>query len=161
MQYRERAASILDEVIASLRKLDSLTLATNSHRLDVFEPLIARLEGILADLRNDTKFSAAIKKSNELVSIMVGGLSGLNHPKYRSMLASILGRYQRQGTPPKAQLGGLRGGRPRKDGKPVQTLESKGYSVETLPPKKFGKTRVHPKYRPMSVRKSAGKTSRL
>jgi len=160
IQYRERAAEILAEVIARLREVDSLTSANQSHRLDLFEPLIVRLEGIVKDLRQDAALSSAIRRSNELVTRLVGGLSGLNNPKYRSILASVLGRYHRQGTPPKAYLGGLKGGRPRKDGKPVQTLESKGYFAETLPPKKSGKMRVHPKYKPQSVRIGAAKASR-
>lgn len=145
MQYQEAAAALIGSAAESLAALDRLTAETSSHRLDAFEPLIRRLSSIRDDLAKGTRLGPAIAKTNELNALLVGG-SKLNQPKYRSLLASLLGSYERTGAPRKAILGGLRGGRPRKDGKAKQTLEMKGYSADNLPPPKTGKTRVHPTY---------------
>ena len=134
----------MERIINDFRALDRLTEGHASHQLDRFEPLIVRLESIQRDLQKENNLLPAIRKTNELGARLIGGIWGLDNPKYRSALASLLGSYQRQGKPPKARLGGLRGSRPRKDGRPTQTLERKGYSAESLPPVKSGKIRVHP-----------------
>jgi len=146
MQYREKAAALLAEAIVKLVELDELTKNTTSHRLDPFQPLVARLEAIRQDLQRESGMLPASRKTFELNARMLGGFARLADPKYRSLLASLLGQYQRTGAPPKAKLGGLKGGRPRKDGKPTQTLERKGYAADSLPPTKKGKTRIHPTF---------------
>lgn len=136
---------LLGDVIARLRALDELTESTPTHRLERFTPLIDRLESIREDLCSDTRMRPAMRKTSELNARLSGGFSRLDDPKYRSLLGSLLGQYQRRTKPSKAYLGGLKGGRPRKDGKPTRTLESKGYTAETLPTaKKEKKVRVHP-----------------
>jgi hypothetical protein len=144
MQYQQDAAKLLSQVIDCLNALDNLSNSTSSHRLDPFEPLIKRLVAIRDDLQKEYSLVPAQRKMNELTARVVGGVWGLNDPRYRSALAGILGRYQRSGKPPKARLGGLRGGRPRKDGQPTQTLERKGYSADFLPASKNGRMRIHP-----------------
>jgi hypothetical protein len=151
MQYRHEAAEILAQIIERLQALDRLTDAHPSHKLDYFEPLTVRLENIRADLLKETSLLPATRKTNELRARLIGGIWGLDDPKYRSTLAALLGSYQRQSKPPKAKLGGLRGGRPRKDGLPTQTLEKKGYSAEFLPPTKGNGLRVHPTAKQGSV----------
>ena len=146
MQYRQKAAELLANIITKLVELDELTEKTNSHRLDPFQPLIARLDSIKQDLLRESGMVPAIRKTFELNARMLGGHARLADRKYRSLLASLLGQYQRTGSPPKAKLGGLKGGRPRKDGRPTQTLERKGYAADNLPPAKTGKTRVHPTF---------------
>jgi hypothetical protein len=147
MQYRESAAALLEDIIVRLRELDRLTETEVSHRLDLLEPLTTRLEAIRQDLVRENGLLPAMRKTNELRARLIGGIWGLDDPKYRSTLAALLGSYQRASKPPKAQLGGLRGGRPRKDGRPVRTMESKGYSAECLPAPKGKGLRIHPEVR--------------
>ncbi len=147
MQYKESAAGLLEEIIARLRELDRLTETEVSHRLDLLEPLTTRLEAIRQDLVRENGLLPAMRKTNELRARLIGGIWGLDDPKYRSTLAALLGSYQRQAKPPKARLGGLKGGRPRKDGRPVRTMESKGYSADCLPEPKEKGVRIHPEAR--------------
>lgn len=138
---------LLEETIEKLKALDALTEAHSSHRLDLLEPLTARLEAIRQDLLKENGLLPAMRKTNELRGRLIGGIWGLHDPKYRSTLAALLGSYQRSSKPPKAHLGGLKGGRPRKDGLPRRTLESKGYSADCLPPPKSKGVRTHPEVR--------------
>jgi len=147
MQYYEEAAAFLEAAIIQLRALDRLTEAHPSHRLDLLEPLSVRLDAIRSDLLRENGLLPAIRKTNELRARLIGGIWGLDDPKYRSTLATLLGSYQRSSKPPKARLGGLHGGRPRKDGLPTRTLASKGYSAECLPPPKAKGVRSHPDVR--------------
>lgn len=142
--YQDEAAKLLENIIQLFGALDRLSEKHEGQKLDDFGPLTARLAGIRADLMADSRMLPAIRKTNELRMRLLGGLAGIEDPKYRSALAAILGSYQRNNTPAKARLGGLRGGRPRKDGLPTRTLERKGYTPETLPPSKAGRLRVHP-----------------
>jgi hypothetical protein len=146
MQYRLEVAQLLNEIIERLKVLDGLSDHCGTHRLDSMKPLTTRLEAIRDDMSVENRLKPAINKTTELVTCLVGGPE-LENPAYRSLVASLLGRYQRTGVPPKAKLGGLRGGRPRKDGQPTRTLESKGYSAEVLPPTKGKGVRSHPNLR--------------
>jgi len=146
MQYREEATKILSEIIERFRALDHLSESHSGQKLDSFEPLSVRLERIRTDLTIENRMLPALRKTNDLRTRLLGGMPGANDPKFRSSVAAILGSYQRTSKPPKAKLGGLRGGRPRKDGRPTQTLERKGYSAEHLPPPKEKGLRVHPTF---------------
>jgi hypothetical protein len=147
MQYREEAAVILSAAIERLEALDQLGTRYPGHRLDSLEPLTERLRRIRADLLKENRMLPAIRKTTELRTRLTGGIAGLNDPTLRSTLASILGSHKRKGDPARARLGGLKGGRPRKDKQPVRTLLSKGYSAEHLPPPKEKGMRVHPNVR--------------
>jgi hypothetical protein len=147
MQYRIEAAQILENVIELLLQLDRLTDSYRSHRLEKLQPLTARLAQIRDDLREETGMLPAMQKTGELCSRLIGGNWGVNDKHYRSTLARILGSHQKHPKQSKASLGGLRGGRPRKDGRPTQTLERKGYSADTIPEPKSGRVRVHPTVR--------------
>lgn len=144
MHYRLEAAKFLSEILLQLEELDRLSDRFPGHRLESFEPLAARLRSIMEDLLQENRMLPAKKKCAELVTRLIGGHAGLRDPKFRSAVGAILGSYQRKGDRSKARLGGLTGGRPRKDGKPRQTLQSKGYSAGTLPPPKEKGVRVHP-----------------
>ena len=87
MQYRDFAARLLEDVILKLRTLDELTEVYPSHRLDLFEPLIIRLEAIRSDLLRDSGLLAATRKTGELRARLIGGIWGLDDPRYRSSLA--------------------------------------------------------------------------
>lgn len=143
LQYREEAAGVLAQVVELLRRLDALGAAERAQRLDEMEPLAERLERIRHDL-DGGRMLPALKRSNELRAQLSGGQFGMNDPQLRSAVAAILGSYKRAGSEERARQGGLKGGRPRKDGKPVMTLERKGYSLDFLPPKKVLGMRVHP-----------------
>lgn len=155
MQYEREMTVLLEEIVGKLKAIDQATSACPSHKLDSFEPLIQRLTAIRDDLAHGNRLLPAIRKTNDL-NARLAAASDLADPRYRSTLAALLGSYQPRGKPPKSKLGGLKGGRPRKDGKPVQTLERKGYSAENLPAKKEGKKRVHPPLQLTMVRSQAG-----
>lgn len=144
--YNSQAVTLIAEAAAALRRLDGLTDNEPAHRLDRFEPLILRLEQIRADLAAN-KLAAATRKTHDLTVRLVGGLLEFENPVYRSALASALGQYRNKPKPKHSKLGGLKGGRPRKDGTPTRTLASKGYSVEMLPPPKDKGVRTHPELR--------------
>jgi hypothetical protein len=150
MQYREEIANRLRVVVQALREIDDISRNTPSHRLDYLEPVQLKFAGILSDLERDTGLGAATAKVAELNARLSHGFSRLADPRYRSLLASLLGSYQRDGGPTTAHLGGLKGGRPRKDRKPVMTLERKGYTAQTMPGKKPKGLRSHPSLRPAS-----------
>jgi hypothetical protein len=147
MQYLVEAADRLAEIVLLIRRLDEIGEQQASHRLDGLEPVAARLEQIANDLAQGM-LASATRRTSELNARLIDGFSGIDDPKYRSTLAAALGRYRRKATPAQAQLGGLRGGRPRKDGRPTRTLESKGYTAATLPDRKPAGARVHPENRP-------------
>lgn len=146
MEYRTEAARLLDEAVECLMALDALSEQCQSHHLSSLRPLSRRLEVIAADLRRDNRLGPAITKTDELIMRLIGN-GELADPAYRSLVAGVLGKYSRRKGSPQAKLGGLRGGRPRKDGQPVRTLESKGYSAEFLPPAKIKGLRQHPHVR--------------
>lgn len=147
MQYRQEAAGLLDEVIKRLTELDELSERCVSHRLGSMGPLRRRLEAIRDDLKAENRLLPAMRQTTQMITCLLEG-PDLRNPKYRSLLARLLGSYQKKtNAPAKARLGGLRGGRPRKDGKPVRTLESKGYSAAVMPPPKGKGVRSHPDVR--------------
>jgi hypothetical protein len=144
--YSFQAAILISEAVDALRRLDELTSREQSHRLDPLGPLILRLENIHRELAAN-KLSAATRKTHDLIVRLIGGLLEFENPAYRSALASALGQYRHKPKPRHSKLGGLNGGRPRKDGTPTRTLASKGYSSETLPPPKDKRVRSHPEFR--------------
>jgi hypothetical protein len=87
MQYRDSAARLLEDVILKLRTLDELTEVYPSHRLDLFELLIIRLEAIRSDLLRDSGLLAATRKTGELRARLIGGIWGIDDSRYRSSLA--------------------------------------------------------------------------
>lgn len=159
MQYSQKICVLLSQTIDVLNVLEDLNNHTPSHRLDSFEPLIRRLVAIRDDLQTGRGLVPARRKMNELTARLVGGNWGANDAKYRSAAAAALGKYQRLGKPAKARLGGLKGGRPRKDGRPTQTLERKGYSVDFIPTPKHGRMRTHPAKNSMAGQPPGGEKS--
>ncbi len=148
--YNSQALTLIGEAAEALRRLDGITESEPAHRLDRFEPLILRLEQIRADLAAN-KLVAATRKTHDLTVRLIGGLLEFENPAYRSALASALAQYRNKPNPKHSKLGGLKGGRPRKDGSPRRTLESKGYSVKMLPPPKGKGLRTHPEFRDHST----------
>ena len=144
--YVLEAVTLIEEAIVALRRLDELTDSEQSHKLDRFEPLILRLERIHGDLLAN-KLAAATRKTHDLTVRLIGGLLEFENPVYRSAIASALGQYRNKPKPKHSKLGGLTGGRPRKDGTPTRTLASKGYSEENLPSPKERRLRSHPEMR--------------
>jgi hypothetical protein len=144
--YPGEAAALIGEAMTALKRLDELTSRELVHRLDPLAPLIMRLEHIHSELVAG-RLAGATRGTHDLTVRLLGRVVEFEDPAYRSALASALAQYSHKPKPRHSKLGGLKGGRPRKDGQPVRTMESKGYSADVLPPPKSKGMRSHPEVR--------------
>lgn len=116
-QIFAETASELHQAATCLRRADRLQQDCGTHRINPMESLAREIDDI-AKLLSAGAVSAATKKSYSLL-VAVDKAATLNiNVLARSELAKALGGIRTEAKTRAAKNNGLKGGRPRKDGKP-------------------------------------------